>query len=186
MHLTVTTSGSKLWRRACRFDGKEKLLALGVYPEVALKDARAKRDQARAFLPSGVDPEAKRKLEKLTKEITNAQTFKALAEECQDKLKRDGRAPATLVKNEWLFALAMPKLGERPIADITAAEIQPLDALHGFQAGGRVHPWLPRDRLTPPERMRRDFRRQIMGKPDLKKAKLSVPDGHRKTDLRCG
>jgi hypothetical protein len=53
-------------------------------------------------LSSGVDPGAKRKLDKLTTEITNAQTFKALAEEYQYKLKLGGRATATLAKNEWL------------------------------------------------------------------------------------
>ena len=62
-------------------------------PEVALKDACAKRDEARALLSSGVDPGAKRKLYKLTREITETQSFKAPAEEYQDKLKQDGRAP---------------------------------------------------------------------------------------------
>jgi len=123
MHLLVTPAGSKLWRLAYRFGGKEKLLALGVYPEVALKDARAKRDEAKALLADGVDPGAKRKLDKLTKDISNATTFKALADEYQDKLRREGRAVATLEKNEWLYSQMLPKLGERPISELSATEI---------------------------------------------------------------
>ena len=123
MHLSVTPTGSKLWRLAYRFEGKEKLLALGAYPDVALKDARARRDEAKALLASGVDPGAKRKLDKLVREIANATTFGAVCEEYQDKLTRDGRAAATLQKNEWLYSLVLPKLRNRPIVEITAAEI---------------------------------------------------------------
>jgi hypothetical protein len=52
LFLQVTPTGSKYWRFKYRFDGKEKLLAFGVYPDLSLGEARAKRDQARNFLNS--------------------------------------------------------------------------------------------------------------------------------------
>ena len=123
LFLVVTPSGSKLWRMAYRFEGKEKTLSLGGYPETSLKDARSKRDEAKLLLKSGTDPSQQRKRDKLATAISNATTFKGLALEYQDKLKREGRAPATLSKLEWLLSVAMSKIGERPIAQITSAEV---------------------------------------------------------------
>ena len=56
LYLLVTATGSKLWRLKYRIDGKEKKLALGAYPEVGLKEARAKRDDARKATEAGSDP----------------------------------------------------------------------------------------------------------------------------------
>jgi hypothetical protein len=56
LYLLVTPSGGKLWRVKYRFDGKEKTLSLGPYPQVSLKDARAKREAARIQIGNGVDP----------------------------------------------------------------------------------------------------------------------------------
>jgi integrase len=123
LFLLVNPGGSKLWRIAYRFGGHEKSLSLGAYPDVSLQDARGKRDEARALLKSGVDPSQQRKTEKLATEIFNGTTFKGVAQDYLDKLKREGRAPATLDKAEWLLSLVLPKLGERPIGRITAAEI---------------------------------------------------------------
>lgn len=56
MVLLVRPNGSKYWRRRYCFGGKDKMLALGKYPEVSLADARSRRDEARRFLANGVDP----------------------------------------------------------------------------------------------------------------------------------
>ena len=56
LYLLVTAAGSKLWRLKYRIDGKEKKLALGSYPEVGLKEARARRDAARQSAQAGSDP----------------------------------------------------------------------------------------------------------------------------------
>ncbi|ELE6755627.1 DUF4102 domain-containing protein, partial [Salmonella enterica] len=56
LYLLVKTNGSRYWRLKYRIDGKEKLLALGVYPDVSLADARAKRDEARKGIAGGIDP----------------------------------------------------------------------------------------------------------------------------------
>lgn len=56
LFLLMAEGGGKLWRLKYRFGGKEKLLALGAYPEVSLKAARERRDAARALLAQGIDP----------------------------------------------------------------------------------------------------------------------------------
>ncbi len=66
LYLLVKPSNAKLWRMAYRFHGREKLLALGAYPTVSLKEAREKRDDAREKLSKSFDPGEVRKLERLT------------------------------------------------------------------------------------------------------------------------
>src|SRR5690349_15483537 len=64
LFLLVNPNGSRWWRLKYRFDGKEKLLSLGIYPDVGLADAREKRDQARKQLAAGIDPGVARKAHK--------------------------------------------------------------------------------------------------------------------------
>ncbi|MBN9589472.1 MAG: hypothetical protein BGN85_10345 [Alphaproteobacteria bacterium 64-11] len=61
LFLSVEPTGGRLWRFKYRYNGKEKKLALGAYPDVGLKEAREKRDEARALLAAGIDPGQKRK-----------------------------------------------------------------------------------------------------------------------------
>ena len=79
MHLLITTSGSKYWRFQYRFAGKQKILALGVYPEVSLSEARRRRDEARQLIANHVDPSEKRKAEKI--ESKGLLTFEQVARE---------------------------------------------------------------------------------------------------------
>jgi len=65
--LRVNPSGSKCWRFKYRFEGKEKMLSLGTYPEINLDDARCQRDSARDLLRQGIDPSVVRKEEKARK-----------------------------------------------------------------------------------------------------------------------
>lgn len=123
LQLWVTPQGSKLWRMAYRFCGSQKGLAFGSYPEVSIADARKKRAEARKLLAEGVDPGQQKKLDKLTREIANATTFKAVAGEYLERQAREGRADTTLAKNRYLLELAFPAIGSRPIAEIKAAEI---------------------------------------------------------------
>jgi hypothetical protein len=79
--LEVQPSGAKWWRLRYRFGGKEKMLSLGTHPEVSLKDARERRDNARKDIAAGIDPGAKRKAEKETRTALAANTFEAVARE---------------------------------------------------------------------------------------------------------
>ena len=123
LHLLVTPTGGKLWRLAYRFDGKQLQLAFGGYPEVSLKDARAKRDAAKETLATGVDPGSKAKIEKLTRQVAAGNTFGRIADEYVTRLIDEGRADATVEKVRWLLSLATPTLDKRPIGDISAAEV---------------------------------------------------------------
>lgn len=136
LQLWIQPNGSKLWRMAFRFNGAQKTLALGAYPEVSLSDARKKRDEAKALLVSGIDPSHQKRLDKLTKAIVHATTFKAVAEEFLDKQAREGRAETTLTKNRWLLEFAYPLLGERPISEIKAQEV--LAVLKRVEARGTL------------------------------------------------
>ena len=122
LHLLVQPHGSKLWRMAYRFAGKQKTLALGVYPTVSLQEAREKRDAAKRSLAKGIDPSAQRRLERQAAR-TPGSTFKDVAEEVMAKFEREGRADATLTKKRWLLQFAYPSIGHRPIAEITAPEL---------------------------------------------------------------
>lgn len=119
LYLLVNSNGARLWRFKYRFDGVEKLLALGSYPEVSLKLARARREDARALLASNVDPNQRRRADK----AASADTFAAVAEEWLQTKK------ATLSDSTWqrdrdqLVKMVGPYLGARPIAQIEAPEL---------------------------------------------------------------
>ena len=68
LHLLARCTGSKLWRFAYRFDGKQKLIALGVYPQVTLAEARDRREAARKLLANNKDPSVERRLEKIARQ----------------------------------------------------------------------------------------------------------------------
>jgi integrase len=136
LQLWIWPNGSKLWRLAYRHGGKQKVLALGSYPEVSLKEARERRDESRKVLAAGTDPTEKKKLDRLTKAAAAGNTFDVLADEWLAKVSREGRAEATLGKVTWLLSLARPALGKRPIAEISALEM--LDTLRTVERRGRL------------------------------------------------
>lgn len=136
LHLLVSPAGGRLWRLAYRFDGKQKQLAFGPYPEVSLKRAREKRDAAKTLLAEGIDPAEQAKLDKAAQRSAAANTFSLVADEYLEKIEREGRAPATMAKVTWLLGLARPALGDRPIADITPPEV--LQVLKKVEQTGRL------------------------------------------------
>jgi integrase len=78
LQLWVQPSGSKLWNLAYRFAGKQRKLAIGSYPGIGLKEARAKREEAKKLLTSGFDPSQQKRLAKLTSESQKADPTSAL------------------------------------------------------------------------------------------------------------
>ena len=136
LQLWVQPSGSKLWNLAYRFAGKQRKLAIGSYPGIGLKEARAKREEAKKLLTSGFDPSQQKRLVKLTSESQKADTFEAISREVLEKKRREGKSETTVSKAAWLFDLATPALGPRPIAEITAPEV--LAVLRQVETGGRL------------------------------------------------
>ncbi len=130
LFLLVQPTGSRCWRFKYRFNGKEKLLALGVYPDVPLKLARDRRDEARRFVADGIDLSAKRQAEKHSR----TDTFGAIAREWL-ALQEHQLSAATFKKAKWTFeTLLFPRLGDRPIAAIKAPDL--LATLRKIEARG--------------------------------------------------
>jgi integrase len=123
LQLWITPDGAKRWRLAYRFGGAQKALAVGVYPTVGLKQARAARQEAKRLISSGIDPMAARKQAKIESANSAANTFKTVAAELLEKKRREGKAEMTLAKVEWLLSLALPAIGARPIKEISAPDI---------------------------------------------------------------
>ncbi len=135
LYLLVKPSGQRYWRMNYRYLGAFKTLAFGVWPDVDLAIARAKRDQARKLLAKGIDPGAQARLDRIAASIATANTFGAVADEWVDKIAKDGLAEVTLKKIRWLLTQITPAIGTRPIAEISAPEL--LMALRKVEAMGR-------------------------------------------------
>ena len=132
LYLIVNPNGRHWWRFKYRFDGSEKTLALGVYPDVRLSAARKKRDAARRLIAEeGIDPAAQRKAAKTARTIAQAGTFKAVAEEwldagCPGSRRTKGRPSAATIKQLRLRLekYVYPRIGHIPIVDIAFADLR--------------------------------------------------------------
>jgi integrase len=140
LQLWITPTGGKFWHIAYRFAGKQKRIAIGAYgvlpAGVPLEAARKRRDEAAGLLREGIDPATHKRHEKAARAEAQGNTFAVVANELLAKLEREGRAKATMEKIRWLLDFARPLMGERPIGEISAAEI--LDVLRKVEARGRL------------------------------------------------
>lgn len=122
LHLRVMPEGSKLWRLAYRFAGKQKTMALGSYPVVTLAMAREFKAEAKRLLAQGVDPSAKRKADK--RAAAAARTFGEVADEWFDtKREPEEKSEATLKRDRWLKGEWKSEIGHRPIGEIEPPEL---------------------------------------------------------------
>jgi integrase len=123
LYIELTPTGGKWWRLKYRFDGREKRLSLGVYPEVSLRLARARRDDARKLLAEGIDPSENRKAQKSARADRAANSLEVVAREWHTKYSQ------TWVQNHGnriirrLERDIFPWIGGRPIAEISAPEL---------------------------------------------------------------
>lgn len=139
MFLLVTPTGGKLWRLKYRIDGREKLLAMGAYPETSLSDARKRREEARALVARGIDPSREKQRDKARSRIQATDTFTAIANEYCAKRRRDGEkgwSPATAIRSEYLLSLLNGSIGRLAIADIEPADV--LAAVRKIEAKGNL------------------------------------------------
>ncbi|MFT4273625.1 MAG: tyrosine-type recombinase/integrase [Pantoea sp.] len=136
LYLLVNPNGSRYWRMKYRVLGREKLLSIGVYPDVPLAVARQKRDEARRSLAAGDDPGAMKKAEKQAKKIATANTFEAIAREWH-KAKADRWS--LRYREEILSTFEkdiFPFIGMKPIADIKPLEL--LETLKRMEKRGAL------------------------------------------------
>jgi integrase len=126
LYLLVQPNGSRWWRFDYRFGGKRKTLGMGVYPEVGLADARARRDDTRRLLAQGVDPGVQRKAAKKAGVTRSENTFEAVAREWL-AVKSFGWTDKNAEKmTSRLANHAFPSIGSLPIAEIGVAEVRPI------------------------------------------------------------
>ena len=134
LFILATPNGGKWWRLKYRFGGKEKLLSMGTYPEVGLKAARDRRDDARALLAEGIDPGIERKMQKSASVERDANSFEVIAREWLAKnapIWAESHTSNILRRMERdLF----PWIGGKAIAEITAPEL--LAVLRRIEARG--------------------------------------------------
>lgn len=136
LFMIVAPSGGKLWRLKYRHVGKEQQLTIGRYPDVGLKEARERRDEARKIIAAGGNPAFEKKRAAVAASVSAANTFSAIANELIDKREREGLKDITTGKAKWLLSLLEPDLGQRPVADIEPYEL--LAALKKVEASGRL------------------------------------------------
>lgn len=136
MYLDVMPNGSKYWRLKYRFDGKEKTLALGVYPDITLADARQRRDDARKLLAHEIDPSAQKKAVKAARVERSANSFEVIAREWHlNQLN-------TWTENHGVRVLSrlerdlFPWIGSKPITEITAPEVLAVARKTEFRGAG--------------------------------------------------
>jgi integrase len=136
LYAEVMPNGSKYWRLKYRFGGKEKRVALGVYPEVTLKAARKAARDARDKLAEGVDPAEIRRQDKLARVVGSANSFRAVALEWYEKEKPHW-SESHIKRAGWLFEKNLfPWLGHRPIAEINPPEL--LSVLRKTESKGTI------------------------------------------------
>jgi len=129
--------GGQYWRLKYRYAGKEKLLALGVYPETTLKQARTFRDDARQLLASGTDPAAYRRLSENQRREAATNTFRAVAMEWLEQVHCKSVGATTYPKNVRRLEMHVyPKLGTRPLSDIEPSDV--LEVIRVIESKGHV------------------------------------------------
>ncbi len=134
MYLEVAPSGGKWWRHKFRYGGKEKLLSLGIYPQISLSEARKRRQAARELLAKGIDPSAVRKAEKAAPANLIADSFEVVAREFLAVKIEEWSGPHS---TRWLQRLehdVFPWLGAQSLASITAPML--LQVLRRVEARG--------------------------------------------------
>lgn len=135
MYLFVNAAG-KYWRMNYRFEGKQKTLALGVYPAVTLVKARKLRDKAREDISAGMDPMQVKRTDRAAKVLAASNSFESVARAYLAKVASD-RAASTLEKNtSWLERNVFPTIGQMPITSIGPRDV--LAMLHKIEARGAV------------------------------------------------
>ena len=123
LHLMITPTGGKLWRWKYRFDGSEKLMSVGRYPDVGIADARERCAAARKKLANGIDPMAERMAQKTAVKAATEHTFKKIAEQWLKHWKGNKSARHVATTENRLKVNVYAVLGDRPIDEIEPMEL---------------------------------------------------------------
>ncbi|MBN9696509.1 MAG: integrase arm-type DNA-binding domain-containing protein [Zoogloea sp.] len=136
LYLLIHPSGGKWWRFDYRFDGKRKTLSMGVYPEVSLRDARDRRDDARRKIANQIDPGEHRKANKNARADAVANSFETVAREWFTKMLSTWTPDHADKIIKRLERDVFPWMGDKPIADLSAPAV--LTTIRRIEARGRL------------------------------------------------
>lgn len=136
LFILVNPGGSRLWRLKYRIAGKEKVMALGAYPDVGLKDAREKRDDARKLIAAGIDPAQKKKSDEAEARLRATNTFELVAREWHENIKGEW-IEKHAVRTMKLFERDLfPFIGGKPINEVKPREL--LECLRRVEKRGTL------------------------------------------------
>ncbi|HFH2603929.1 tyrosine-type recombinase/integrase [Pseudomonas aeruginosa] len=124
--LAIAASGSKSWHFRYLWLGKQKRMSLGTYPEVSLKDARIRRDAARALVAKGINPQKHRKQEQLVRQLTAEQTFQAVFEKWLEYRRlslKSGRQSSLEQLQQIFHNDVLPVIGKCSVYDVTRTDL---------------------------------------------------------------
>jgi len=136
LYLLVRPDGKRWWRLKYRFGRKERLLALGTYPEVRLKMARTRCAEARCLLADGIDPSAVRRAQKAAREDRESGSFELVAREWHAKQAEVWSESHALSVLRRLTLYVFPKIGHRPLRDLKAPDL--LAVLRDIEGRGTI------------------------------------------------
>lgn len=136
LYLLVKPSGAKYWRYDYRYLSKRRTLALGVFPDVSLADARKRLFHAKDKLSNGIDPGEVRKVEKLTRHLVAEDSFEAVAREWFNQVMADKSASYRDRTGRILEKDLYPVLGSRPVSLVSPLEL--LGALRRIESRGAL------------------------------------------------
>ncbi|HCP9910524.1 TPA: integrase arm-type DNA-binding domain-containing protein [Escherichia coli] len=147
MFLRVTPKGSKYWQMAYRFEGKQKLFSIGVYPAVSLSDARQRRDEARRLLAQGIDPNAKKQAEvkELKAKRDNTRYFRTVAKAWfATKTKWSDDYGDAVWKR--LETYVFPVIGDKDVAELDTGDllvpVKKVEALGYLEVAMRIQQYI--------------------------------------------
>ena len=123
LFLTHTPAGTPVWRLKYRLGGKERLYAIGTYPEVGLEAARSSRESVKTLLREGRDPVTARRVDRATAASSVDSTFASLTEAWLGKRKGDWSGVHYEKSRQALERDVLPTLGRLPVSDITPAMV---------------------------------------------------------------
>ncbi|MCL2829597.1 MAG: integrase arm-type DNA-binding domain-containing protein [Betaproteobacteria bacterium] len=136
LYVEISPAGGKLWRFKYRFGGKEKLLSLGAYPAVSLKDARERREEARKMLANGKDPGAVKQAQKAAIKAAAENNFEAVAREWHSVRKSGWSESHSCKVIARLGKDVFPMLGGVPVSEVNAPKV--LAVLRKIEARGAI------------------------------------------------
>jgi integrase len=138
LYLLVNPNGSRWWRLKYRFHGRERGISLGVFPDVSLKSARERRDEAKRLIAAGTDPSEQRQARKAARDNTFAsvaQEWLALQEKPPAHSPHAALSAVTVAKARWMLdGFLIPEIGSKPIAELSAPDL--LEALRKIEKRG--------------------------------------------------